>query len=122
MYLAWPAALFAKPSVAAPAATLESTTITTSFHGVSEGWLESGRGAQSPHVPSQVVVQSKANQRRWTEAASEPPVLSIASTPGLVRSEGGGWASQMPVTATDYAATNGMREKPGRLGMFATRR
>jgi predicted TIM-barrel fold metal-dependent hydrolase len=112
-------ALFAKPSVAAPAATLIDTHHHFFPPAYQKAWLEWEDARRVPHFPSQVAWSKSKAIEEMDEAGIRTAVLSIASTPGVWFDLDAERASQMARDCNDYAA-KWMREKPGRLGLFAT--
>ena len=112
-------ALFAKPSVAAPAATLIDTHHHFFPPAYQKAWLEWEEARKVPHFPSQVAWSKSKAIEEMDEAGIRTAVLSIASTPGVWFDLDAERASQMARDCNDYAA-EWMRENPGRFGLFAT--
>src|SRR6266481_7966942 len=112
-------ALFAEPSAAAPTATLIDTHHHFFPPAYQKAWLEWEDARRVPHFPSQVAWSKSKAIEEMDEAGIRTAVLSIASTPGVWFDLDAERASQMARDCNDYAA-KWMREKPGRLGLFAT--
>src|SRR5882672_6942483 len=73
--------LFAKPSVAAPAATLIGTRHHFFPPAYQKAWLEWEDARRVPHFPSQVAWSKTKAIEEMDEAGIRTAVLSIASTP-----------------------------------------
>jgi 6-methylsalicylate decarboxylase len=112
-------ALFAKPSAAAPTATLIDTHHHFFPPAYQKAWLEWEEARKVPHFPSQVAWSKTKAIEQMDEAGIRTAVLSIASTPGVWFGLDADRASQMARDCNDYAA-KWMSEKPGRFGLFAT--
>ena len=112
-------ALSAKPSAAAPTATLIDTHHHFFPPAYQKAWLEWEAARKVPHFPSQVAWSKSNAIEQMDEAGIRTAVLSIASTPGIWFDLDAERASQMARDCNDYA-TEWMREKPGRFGLFAT--
>jgi predicted TIM-barrel fold metal-dependent hydrolase len=112
-------ALSAKPSEAAPTATLIDTHHHFFPPAYQKAWLEWEEAHKIPHFPSQVAWSKSKAIDEMDEAGIRTAVLSIASTPGVWFDLDAEKASQMARDCNHYAA-EWMRETPGRFGLFAT--
>jgi predicted TIM-barrel fold metal-dependent hydrolase len=112
-------ALSAKPSVAAPTGALIDTHHHFFPPAYQKAWLEWEDVRNVPHFPSQVAWSKSKAIEEMDEAGIRTAVLSIASTPGVWFDLDAARASQMAHDCNDYAS-EWMREKPGRFGLFAT--
>jgi predicted TIM-barrel fold metal-dependent hydrolase len=111
--------LLAKPSTAAPIATLIDTHHHFFPPAYQKAWLEWEDAHKVPHFPSQVAWSKSKAIEQMDETGIRTAVLSIASTPGVWFDLDAEKASQMARDCNDYAA-DWMREKSGRFGLFAT--
>jgi predicted TIM-barrel fold metal-dependent hydrolase len=112
-------ASFREPSAATPTARLIDTHHHFFPPAYQKAWLEWEEARKIPHFPSQVAWSKSKAIADMDEAGIRTAVLSIASTPGVWFDLDAEKASQMARECNDYAA-EWMREKPGRLGLFAT--
>jgi predicted TIM-barrel fold metal-dependent hydrolase len=112
-------ALSAKPSEAAPTATLIDTHHHFFPPAYQKAWLEWEEAHKIQHFPSQVAWSKSKAIDEMDEAGIRTAVLSIASTPGVWFDLDAEKASQMTRDCNHYAA-EWMRETPGRFGVFAT--
>ena len=112
-------ALFAKPSVAAPAATLIDTHHHFFPPAYQKAWLEWEDARRVPHFPSQVAWSKSKAIEEMDEAGIRTAVLSIASTPGVWFDLDAERASQMARDCNDYAANPMMA---GRIDAFYGKR
>jgi hypothetical protein len=108
------AALFAKPSAAAPSTMLIDTHHHFFPPAYQKAWLEWEEARQVPHFPSQVAWSKGKAIEAMDEAGIRTAVLSIASTPGSGSISMPRGPAKWPVTAM-IMRPNGCARSPAAL-------